>query len=165
MSKCIWKQERYLLRLDVWYLCAHCRPSSPSPSSSLMVEGMEGSKAFRSTTPSPPSPCSTPTLMLPSSPWRWNCTRRIPTPLKPRLWGCDVCFLWENKLLKMLKERRGSLICGRYRREKWLGEEEENVREKKIQQIRLISLKGSYRLTYIMYCPLMSIHNMSSAIN
>lgn len=94
----------------VWYLCADSRPLSPSSRSSLIVEGMEGSNAFRSTTPRP-SPCSTPTLMPPPSPWRWNCTRRIAAPLKPRRCGL-VVRLWENKLLKMQKERRGSLICG-----------------------------------------------------
>lgn len=94
---------------NVWYLCAHSRPLSPSSSSSLIVEGMEGSNSFRSTTPSP-SPCSTPTRMPLPSPWRWNCTRRIATPLKRRLCTFVVC-VWEYKLLKVQKERRGSLIC------------------------------------------------------
>lgn len=110
---------------SVCYLCAHSRPLSPSSSNSLIVEGMEGSNAFRSTTPSP-SPCSTPTLMPPLSPWRWNCTRRIAAPLRPRCCGFVVCF-WVNKL-KMLKEQGRSLICQGQMEWKMMWEKEEGDR-------------------------------------
>lgn len=94
----------------VHYLRAHSRPLSPSSSSSLMVEGMDGSKAFRSTTPWP-SLCSTPTLT--PLPLCWNCTRRMAsllTPLTLRCCGFGVRFLMTNFLM-MLKTRGHRRIC------------------------------------------------------
>lgn len=100
-----------------WHLCAHSRPLSPSSRSSLIVDGIEGSNAFRSTTLCP-SPCSTPTLMLAPSPRRRNCTRRIAAPLSPRLCTSTACPR-AITLLKMQKERRGSLICSCEKKRKW----------------------------------------------
>lgn len=118
----------------VWYLCAVSRPLSPSSSSSLTVEGIEGSNAFRSTTPSP-SPCSTPTLTPPASPWRWNCTRRMAAPDRPRRCG-SVVRLSESKVLRKKNERRGSLIWRERRQEtdKQRGKQKSNK-----QQISFLS--------------------------
>lgn len=130
---------------SVCYLCAHSRPLSPSSSSSLIVEGMEGSNAFRSTTPSP-SPCSTPTLMPPLSPWRWNCTRRIAALLRPRCCGFVVCF-WVNKL-KMLKEQGRSLICQGQMEWKWC-EKKRKVTDE--QKIWFLYLTASWRLVFFLF--------------
>lgn len=100
-----------------WHLCAHSRPLSPSSRSSLIVDGIEGSNAFRSTTLCP-SPCSTPTLTLAPSPRRRNCTRRIAAPLSPRLCTSAACPR-AITLLKIQKEQRGSLICSCEKKRKW----------------------------------------------
>lgn len=118
-NKSVFNRDGYRSCTTVWvclcpsgvgclrYLRAHSRPLSPSSSSSLMVEGMDGSKAFRSTTPWP-SLCSTPTLT--PLPLCWNCTRRMLTPLTPRRCGFNVHFLM-TKFLTMLKARGHRRIC------------------------------------------------------
>ncbi len=66
--------------VHAWYLLAQSIPFCPISRNCLIVEGMEGSKAFRSMTPWP-SACSTPTLTPPSPPLWQNWTSLIAAEL------------------------------------------------------------------------------------
>lgn len=93
-SKTIYKWFHKVL-LHLW---AHSMPFSPSSKNSLMVEGTDWSKAFRSTTE--PFSLSTPTLTLPTSPCRKNWTKRMLAEVRVR-----VPEPTENTWLSLLKLR------------------------------------------------------------